>query len=154
MRESHLNAAMEGHFDPPNLSVKMDDDILFSSSSGVTKGKQEEDVLSSTTTDNDTTQNVAHLFPSRWKAKQPDDHSHVCSLPSAPDVRPFTSLELSNLYNNGLSWGEEQTLTSGSDAATMKRENNVPFHNFALNWPGADPKYHHVNKLSVQQVRE
>ena len=45
MRESHLNAAMEGHFDPPNLSVKMDDDILFSSSSGVTKGKQEEDVL-------------------------------------------------------------------------------------------------------------
>ena len=139
MRESHLNAAMEGHFDPPNLSVKMDDDILFSSSSGVTKGKQEEDVLSSTTTDNDTTQNVAHLFPSRWKAKQSDDPSHVCSLPSAPDVRPFTSLELSNLYNNGLSWGEEQTLTSGSDAATMKRENNLPFHNFALNWPGADP---------------
>ena len=140
MRESHLNAAMEGHFDPPDLGVKVDDDILFSSSSVVAEGKQkEEEDLLPTTTDNDTIQNVAHLFPSRWKAKQQDGPSHESALPSAPDVRPFTSLELSNLYNSGSSWGEEETLTSSSDAAKMKGENKLPFHKFALNWPGSDP---------------
>ena len=31
-------------------------------------------------------------------------------------------------------------MTGSDDAATMKRgDDNLPFHNFALNWPGADP---------------
>ena len=142
IRESHLNAAMDGHFDALDLNVKVSDDILFGCSSNyvTAEGKQEEDDdLSSPTVDNDTIQNVVHLFPSRWKATPADNNSQKSTLPSAPDVRPFTSRELSDLYTNGLSWGDKDTLTGSDDAATMKRgDDNLPFHNFALNWPGAD----------------
>ncbi|KAL9187384.1 hypothetical protein ACHAXT_001487 [Thalassiosira profunda] len=98
LREGHLRAAMKGHFDAPELQVKMEDEDLF----GVQRGKGEPS----------TGQRLAHLFPSRWQPKQ-----GATSLPSAPDVRPFTSRELSDLYDV---------------------QSKTPLHQFALSWSGAD----------------
>ncbi|EJK56483.1 hypothetical protein THAOC_23618, partial [Thalassiosira oceanica] len=49
LRQGHLNAAMEGHFDAPELLVKMEDEDLFSHACP-----------------------LAHLFPARWKATSDD----------------------------------------------------------------------------------
>lgn len=115
---------MVGSFDAPKLSLPMEDEELFCTSS-----------------------ELSHLFPSRWKPvccennTDVSDESAPTILPSAPDVRPFTSKELSDLYQSDdyfalderATISEQRTKAKGSDAI------QTPFHNFALHWPGADP---------------
>ncbi|KAL7471039.1 hypothetical protein ACHAXS_013731 [Conticribra weissflogii] len=144
LRESHLIAAMEGHFDAPDLNVKMEDEDLF---------RVADDALSG---DSNLGNRLAHLFPSRWKPAS-STNSSPSSLPRAPDVRPFTSRELSSLnreYDESLeqenSMQQHQPIvkTAGhgptfaatkSIASKPTNTSRAPFHDFALQWPGADP---------------
>ena len=110
LRESHLNAAMEGHFDAPDLTIKVNDDILFGESNS------DDDAMHN---------NLKDVFPSRWQAKPSNGEAlERCALPSAPDVRPFTSRELETL-----------STTSEAAASTPKKDR---YADFALNWAGAD----------------
>ena len=116
LRQGHLDAAMEGHFDAPDLLVKMDDEDMFSHSCP-----------------------LAHLFPARWKAKSDDGSNSL--LPSAPDVRPFTSKEMTRIYEEDDYVLEEDSKTTPSEkrpAESRTSQDVKPFHNFALNWPGSD----------------
>ena len=111
LRESHLNAAMEGHFDAPKLNIKVNDEILFGESSS----------------EDNAMHNLKDVFPSRWRqAKSLDGEAlERCALPSAPDIRPFTSCELTQVTSS----------TSEAAASTPKRDR---YADFALNWHGAD----------------
>ena len=118
LRQGHLNAAMEGHFDAPDLLVKMDDEDMFSHACP-----------------------LAHLFPARWKATSDDGSNSM--LPNAPDVRPFTSKEMTRIYEEDdyvLEEGSKMTASSQQKPPPERRarQDVKPFHNFALNWPGAD----------------
>ncbi|KAL7531019.1 hypothetical protein ACHAXR_007089, partial [Thalassiosira sp. AJA248-18] len=141
MRESHLRAAMEGYFDAPELLVKMGDEDLFAS-----VGRQQEDTLSpSSVCDLSIGQRLAHLFPSRWKPKSSNDSNGGTdspSLPSAPDVRPFTSSELSHLYQNDRCFmGDDSPRIDAEQRNDSETHQDIklPFYNFAMSWPGADP---------------
>jgi len=134
-RASHLEAAMEGGFDAPELAVTMKDEDLFAS----TAAKLEGDSTLLSRVASTRQHSLAHLFPLRWKLKCDTDAGNKvssCSLPSAPDVRPFTSSELSDLYHSDSNTMSEVSQTRDSETT---RNDNRPFHNFALNWPGADP---------------
>lgn len=131
LRESHLKAAIDGYFDAPELDVKMEDEDLF-------LGKPQEGASSAKAFTNEGSigQRLAHLFPPRWK---PTSGTSSSSLPSAPDVRPFTSRELCDLYQN------DDYVLDGSPGNDIKQhqqskqDHKIPFHNFVVNWPGADP---------------
>lgn len=114
LRQGHLNAAMEGHFDAPELLVKMEDEDLFSHACP-----------------------LAHLFPARWKATSDDGSNSL--LPNAPDVRPFTSKEMTRIYeDDDYVLVEDSKMSSSPQQKPLERQDVKPFHNFALNWPGAD----------------
>lgn len=127
LREGHLKAAADGAFDPPELKIILKDEVLFAPV--VTTNQKR---AGPSTEEESFGQQLAQLFPSRWK--RTIDSNGNPSLPNAPDVRPFTSQELSNLYRCDDYFTEEQTQSEAQTKATS----TTPFHNFALNWPGAD----------------
>ncbi len=136
MRESHLRAAMEGEFDAPELIVKMEDEDLFTPIPvGKDDGASANDVMP-------LGQRLAHLFPSRWKAKPTNAYdgngTETPLLPSAPDVRPFTSSEMNHLYQNDDYVVGDTSNASTDDVQQEEQENKHPFNNFASSWPGAD----------------
>ncbi|KAL7533381.1 hypothetical protein ACHAWF_004482 [Thalassiosira exigua] len=141
LRQRHMEAAMGGHFDAPPLLVTMDDEDLFApvempkDDCPHPPASKREEVGAG--------QRLAHLFSSRWKPKPSGDDAGSFALPNAPGVRPFTSRELSLLYEN-----DDQCFQGSSQkcelevpgcAGSPKPESKFPLHNFALNWPGADP---------------
>lgn len=136
LRDAHLTAAREGYFDAPKLTVRLEDDDLFVC----------EDT-SSTHVDTDGAspvgQRLAHLFPPRWKQNTTsnvlDDNT---VQPSTLGIRPYTSCELFQMYQNQTLTGGVRTETeqrSSSTKSSQQYHTEQPFHNFALNWPGADP---------------
>jgi deoxyribodipyrimidine photolyase len=142
-RMAQLNAALNGEFDAPKLIVRMKDEELCIP---LTKTSDEPtDVLS-------WGQRLAHVFPSRWKTVLDADGNSI--LPNAPDVRPFTSKELFHLYQyDDFSFDDVASTTNkqthhehaseslqkcDDDLNLPKTATTTPFHNFALNWPGAD----------------
>ena len=150
LRESHLQAAMEGHFDAPELVVKMDDEDLFcvpTTSLSSAEGKEQEVV--DLTIEQSTGHGLAHLFPSRWKPKPSSNADDVDdtpnSLPAAPHVRPFTSSELSHLYETDDYFdstkvdASQQQKEGGNSSSNQHDNTKLPFYSFATNWPGADP---------------
>ena len=127
LRMGHLNTARDGGFDAPELNVRMKDDELFYP---LTKS------------------GLAKLFPSRWKPIEDADGRF--SLPNAPDVRPFTSRELSQLGLHDDYFDPSNSVTDYQSPPPLSVEQNseelefiqpksTPFYNFAINWPGADP---------------
>jgi len=122
LRGDHLKAASDGAFDAPVLKIRLKDEELFAANQKSADGTIEEESLG---------KQLAQLFPSRWKATL--DSRGNSSLPNAPDVRPFTSHELSDLYRYDDYFDDQSQ--SGVQAKVIS---TTPFHNFALNWPGAD----------------
>lgn len=134
LRESHLTAAKEGYFDAPKLSVCMEDDDLFVR----VQTSFTEDIAGSLSAG----QRLTHLFPPRWKQQSTnnvldDDDVQRSTL----GIRPYTSRELSQLYQNDAHDGgvtPEKQQQSSYTRTSQQRHIERPFHNFALNWPGAD----------------
>ncbi|KAL3792820.1 hypothetical protein HJC23_002627 [Cyclotella cryptica] len=156
LRMGHLKAAMEGCFDAPELEVTMEDEEMFLPVKATNSPTHLSSELS-------WGQRLAHLFPSRWKPVAIADmdgdsrtDSSLSSLPNAPDMRPFTSKELSHLFccddYFDVDADGTQTLLDESnqllpqntkaketvDAITQSNSITTPFHKFALHWPGAD----------------
>mmetsp|Transcript_17053 Transcript_17053/g.36981 ORF Transcript_17053/g.36981 Transcript_17053/m.36981 type:complete len:371 (-) Transcript_17053:1584-2696(-) len=101
VQASHLKAAMEveGGLDAPELAVTMENEDLFVSTAAKFEGNSALLPRVASTRQ----YSLVHLFPLRWKPKcvtDAGDKVSSCSLPSAPDVRPFTSSELSDLYHS------------------------------------------------------
>jgi len=140
LRESHLKAAMDGYFDAPELTVKMEDKDLF-----LAKPQQGASSATAFTNEGSIGQHLAHLFPSRWKPASSnnanDGTSSSSSLPSAPDVRPFTSRELCHIYQNDdyVLDDSQENDTQQKPQQQSKQDHTIPLHNFAVNWPGSDP---------------
>eukprot|EP00804_Cyclotella_cryptica_P020821 CCRYP_019240-RA/>CCRYP_019240-RA protein AED:0.18 eAED:0.17 QI:0/0/0/1/0/0/2/0/371 len=149
LREWHLKAATDGHFDAPMLDVSLEEEDLF------TPLKRDDDhYLSHAAIEGPPRQNVndftwgqklAPLFPSRWKASTDSGCTFSNKLSNAPDVRPFTSKELIRIY-----LCDDYFLTDEKVPSVTPRQHNAgdslpskptstPSHNFAIHWPGADP---------------
>lgn len=122
---------MDGEFDAPKLEVRMEDDELFLSSPNTSNQKAGDVVAKNILWG----QRLAHLFPSRWKPDK-DDHGNLI-FPNAPDMRPFTSQELLHLFEFDDYFGSETE--NNNNLSQERKVTSTPFHNFALNWPGADP---------------
>ena len=144
-REEHLQAARDGKLDAPMLNVRMKDEELFPPPTKHVQNDMDNELSSELSWG----EQLAHLFPSRWKPAVDDDGNSV--LPNAPDIRPFTSEELMHLYHQD-DYFDENDATEGISAKSQSQANevqsvdsskqrtatNTPFHNFALHWPGAD----------------
>lgn len=131
LRESHLTAAREGYFDAPKLTVCMEDDDLFIREE--TSASQEDNSAPLSVG-----QRLAHLFPSRWKQKSKNNVLDDNEIQiSTQGIRPYTSCELSKMYQNIAHVGAFTNETE--QQSTRTKTLHHPFHNFALNWPGADP---------------
>ena len=128
---------MDGEFDAPILEVRMKDDELFLPSPNILNQKAGDVVTSNFSWG----RRLAHLFPSRWKPNK-DDYGNLI-LPNAPDVRPFTSKELLHVFEFDDYFGNEtQNINNHSQEQKIT---STPFHDFALNWPGADSAVYPVN---------
>ncbi|KAL7520016.1 hypothetical protein ACHAWX_004768 [Stephanocyclus meneghinianus] len=166
LRMGHLQAAMDGYFDAPKLEIIMEDEELFLPVEATMQDGAADKSPPHISSELSWGQRLAHLFPSRWKPvitanKDGDsrsDHSFA-SLPNAPDVRPFTSKELSHLYcyddyfdvdagSTIAVHGTSNQMKSSSSLNVNAEKNNptvttsksttTPFHKFSLLWPGAD----------------
>lgn len=132
LRDAHLKAAMQGEFCAPPLQIKLEDDDLFHSISG-NKGSC---ILT-------LAEKLAHLFPRRWKptSSATDSENQAHSLPSCPDVRPFTSGELSALFRNDDCYKNDEAIAWVAVAAAIdqskvrnEESSRVPFYNFSMQW--------------------
>ncbi|KAK1745220.1 deoxyribodipyrimidine photo-lyase [Skeletonema marinoi] len=133
-QDAHLKAAMQGEFCAPELRIKLEDEDLF-------HPILDNGVSSSPTL----AEKLAHLFPRRWKPTSlaySDNQLH--SLPSCPDVRPFTSAELNSLFRNDDHYKNNEATTVAAAAAAAyqsqlkSEDSSVPFFNFSMQWNGAD----------------
>ena len=134
LRDAHLKAAMQGEFCAPELRIKLEDEDLF-------HPILDNGVSSSSTL----AEKLAHLFPRRWKPTSLADlDNQLHSLPSSPDVRPFTSAELTSLFRNNDHYKNNEATTvaaaaAAADQSQLKSEDSsVPFFNFSMQWNGAD----------------
>eukprot|EP00579_Thalassiosira_antarctica_P020460 CAMPEP_0201967526 /NCGR_PEP_ID=MMETSP0904-20121228/12174_1 /ASSEMBLY_ACC=CAM_ASM_000553 /TAXON_ID=420261 /ORGANISM="Thalassiosira antarctica, Strain CCMP982" /LENGTH=494 /DNA_ID=CAMNT_0048514987 /DNA_START=17 /DNA_END=1501 /DNA_ORIENTATION=+ len=118
----------------------MEDEDLF-----LAKPQQGASSATAFTNEGSIGQHLAHLFPSRWKPAPSnnanDGTSSSSSLPSAPDVRPFTSRELCHIYQNDdyVLDDSQENDTQQKPQQQSKQDHTIPLHNFAVNWPGSDP---------------
>eukprot|EP00986_Skeletonema_menzelii_P018592 scaffold26660_cov143-Skeletonema_menzelii.AAC.12 len=129
LRDAHLRAAMQGEFCAPDLLIKFEDEDLFHpvvDNGGSTLAEK-----------------LAHLFPRRWKPESlAADSNQLRSLPSCPDVRPFTANELNALFRDDDHYknNEATAVTAAADQLRQKSDDSprVPFYNFSMQWGGAD----------------
>lgn len=131
LRDEHLKAAMQGEFCAPELQIKLEDDDLFHSILG-NKGSCT------------LAEKLAYLFPRRWKPTSltTDSENQIHSLPSCPDVRPFTSGELNTLFRNDDCYKNNEAIAAVAvaagtvDQSTIRNEESsrLPFYNFSMQW--------------------
>jgi len=120
---------MQGEFCAPELQIKLEDEDLFHTISG-NKGSFT------------LAEKLAHLFPRRWKPTSlaKDSENQLLSLPSCPDIRPFTSGELNALFRNDDHYKNDEPIAAAAAAgaadqsALSEDSSRVPFYNFSMRW--------------------